>query len=130
MRLAIRGILTTDVVAPTIRFRVKFGSTVVGDTAAVTLPILATAGVFDMDFLLTFATTGAASTYTASGRILLSAAPAIGVLTTCDIVYVVPSVTPVDLTVDKAIDVTVQWGTANASNSIASYIAVIETTAV
>lgn len=128
-RAMLRGELSTNVVAPTLRMRVLIGSTAVMDTAAFTLPTLSAAGVWDLDLLLTFTSTGGAATYQAYGRLFLPNSTA-AVLAAANIVGVSPTGTAVNLTIDNTFDVKATWGTANALNTITQKVAVIEMTAV
>lgn len=127
-RLKLMGILTTDVVAPTLRFRVYIGAVQVGDTGAFTLPLLVTGVPWDLEFLLTFSSSGAAATYQAGGRVLIPGTTA--VISAADMIYLAWVVTTANLTSNNALDVKATWGTASANNLIRCDVATIESTTV
>ena len=113
-RMRLYGTFTTTG-TPTIRFKVKLGSTIIADSTAFTSPNNA-GGLFFIDVHVYINAIGAAG---------LARADFEGRLTT----VVQGSTTPtfflaangepsVDFTANQTIDVTAQWGTASASNSV------------
>lgn len=101
--------------APTGRIRVKLGSTLITDTTAFTVPAVAT-GLFTID--LTITTNGTGATATVSCIVVKAEfVPGLSGILTPSAAYA-GSFTTVDLTANKDIEVTWQWGTADAANTI------------
>lgn len=124
IRLSMMGNISTDAVAPTLRLRVKLagGSTVViGDTTARTAGALMS-GVWELVFLFGWRTLGAPGTLAAHGYAVLFQSGIVAVQWH----FGGTAVFNVDTTVDQTIDVTAQWGTANANNIISSNIFIVE----
>ena len=101
-------------VTPTIRLKVKFGSTVIIDTTALTLLTITGTNLWNSKAVIDCRTTGAAGTVFGQGMVLYytSSTGLAGLAT--------PNTTTstIDTTTTQVIDVTVQWGTASASNTI------------
>jgi hypothetical protein len=102
----------STLLTPTLQLRFKLGSTTVLDSGAVVMP----AGVTDQGFRIrgqmTCRTTGATGTIQAQGEVLIAGlsiplAPLVNTGTTT-----------IDTTGTLAVDVTAEWGTADAANTI------------
>lgn len=109
---------------PTLRVRIKLGSVILADTTAITMANNTSSGGggFVIEAIVDVTTIGAA------GIVRCSALRAIyGVSnggSTNQIVAAGSGV--VDLTAAQTFDVTVQWGTASASNTVVIFLSVIE----
>ena len=102
---------------PTLRLRIKLGSTTIVDTTAATINVPSSGGGFLIEGVLSIRAVGASGEvmgHTLKGTITpfgSAGGNMLGFAATA-------AVTPVDFTVAQAIDVTVQWGTANAANTL------------
>lgn len=110
IRIVGRGIHSATA-SPTINIKIKFGSTVITTTGAVTTKN-GTDDEFEILADITCRTAGAGGTVFAQGMYIESGTGAniFGMANT--------TTTSVDTTASQTISVTAQWGTANASNSI------------
>lgn len=106
------GINTTG--TPTVRFRLYLGATLIADTGAFNAPTNGD-GVFAIDLNIFVSGIGVGGSVTAfiEGRATVGAGASAVTLFNSDI-----GATGVDFTANQTIDVTAQWGTASASNSI------------
>lgn len=112
-RLRVEGAYGTTG-TPTIQFRIKFGSTTVGDTTAFTTPNNSN-GSFVVDtYVWVYSVGGAGSVRVETVGALSPALSGAVTLTH----FRGNNLTGVDFTVSQTLDVTVQWGTASASNTI------------
>jgi hypothetical protein len=112
-RLRIEGTIATTG-TPTLQFRIKFGSTTVGDTTAATMPNNSN-GSFVIDTYLYVYSQGAANNVRVETIVAIS--PTLtGVVTLTNLRG--NNLTTVDFTASQTLDVTAQWGTASASNTI------------
>lgn len=107
---------------PTLQLKFKFGTTILNDTTALTMPTIAS-GRFQLIYYLQIFTIGAAATNRCSLREQITSL-ANGIVTVTHIMRV--DTVAVDLTASQTIDVTAQWGTASPSNTIQLTQAVIE----
>ena len=120
-RLRIEGAYQTTG-TPNIQFRIKFGSTTVGDTTAFAAPNNSN-GSFLIDTYLFVYSVGAAGSVRV--ETVGSLSPTLsGAVTLTN--FRGNNLTGVDFTASQTLDVTVQWGTASASNSIQTVGASIE----
>lgn len=94
---------------PTLTVKMKLGTTIQAATAAVTTPSGLSDNIFVADFWLTCITTGASGTIRTQGTIQLGAAVA-GAPSTAAVTN--------DTTGALVINVTGQWGTSSASNTL------------
>lgn len=117
IRLTVRGFIS-DVGNPTLNIRVKLGSTTMVSTGAVALSAALSNADFSLEVLLTCRSIGASGTVVANGYFMYSNG------TTLDMVTTTP--TTIDTTITEEVGVTVEWGTANAGNTLSSQIVVIE----
>lgn len=107
------GTKASPVGAFTIRF--KYGSTTLV-TLSPTLTVSLTNQAFNLEFELTCRTTGATGTVFVQGEgDFFTSATAAGIVT-----GVTTATTTINTTASNAIDVTAQWATSNASNTITS----------
>lgn len=99
---------------PTLQFRLKHGSTVLGNSGAITTASGVTDREWTFDGLLTCRTTGS------SGTVILQGVLFINTSTTAVERWEMVNVAAVTIntTVTQAVDLTIQWGTASASNTI------------
>jgi len=115
LRLKMWGVYSTDVIAPTLRMKVKLGSTVILDSGAVSALVGASTNLgWSVNTDLSWFTIGASGTVDsqAVGEFATAAAAAI------TINEANTATTTIDTTATQAITVTITWGTANASNTI------------
>jgi len=125
IRLRCAGYWSSDLLlAGTMRWRVKLGSTVVLDTAAFTPIGGITNLLWQLDATITCRTTGASGTVFAQGSAERQetagiAFPARAMVNT--------STSTIDTTASQALDVTFQWGTADADNTISCSNVSVET---
>jgi len=101
--------------APTGRIRYKIGSTLITDTTAFTVPAVGT-GLFIIDVVIQINAIGA------TGQVAISAPraefiPGLSGVVAPSVAYA-GSFATVDFTANKDIEVTWQWGTADAANTI------------
>jgi hypothetical protein len=112
-RLRLEGTITTTG-TPNLQFRIKFGSTTVGDSTAFATPNNSN-GIFCIDTYLWVYSIGAAGTVRV--ETIGDISPALtGVVTLTN--FRGNNQTAVDFTASQTLDVTAQWGTASVSNSI------------
>jgi hypothetical protein len=114
IRVQLRGNYGTDAVAPTIRIRVKLDSTTIIDTTATTLASAITGRGWEADIQAVARTVGATGTVNAQALLEFSTAATTGLLVN------VPNTgtSSVDTTTAQTVTVTVEWGTADADNTI------------
>ena len=116
VRIVVRGYLSTNG-TPNLTIRATLGGTEVVGTGA----IVTASGVSNVGFVATFditlRTTGASGTVVSSGLFTYNSSTP----TNC----VKTSTTTIDTTGSLAVDVTAEWGTAHASNTITAQIATI-----
>lgn len=114
LRIALFGVYGTDAVAPTLRLRIKLDSTTIIDTTAITLASSVTARGWSTVVQTVVTAIGASGTINPDARVQYgtsaSAASPISVPGTVG--------TAVDTTVDQTVTVTVEWGAADADNTI------------
>lgn len=115
VRLTARGLLSSAAVPGTLTIALKLGSTGIVTTGAQTPTALLTDLFWECEVLLTCRTTGATGTVIAQGSFRYFAA-AVGAITGWEMIDT--STVTVDTTASKSIDLTADWLTADASNSI------------
>jgi hypothetical protein len=116
VRVKVRGLLSTAAVPGTLDVKFKLGSTQIVATGAQTPTASLTTRYFEVDVLLTCRTTGATGTVIAQGLMthMPAAQSAAAVLWELQNTATVT----IDTTAAQTIDVTADWGTADAANSI------------
>lgn len=97
---------------PTLRIKVKLGSTIILDTTAVTMPSSVTNHGFHLHAVITGRTTGASGTVFGQGSFDDKTTPSI------TLPMVNTAATTIATNASQALTVTAQWGTNNASNTI------------
>lgn len=107
------GIYSTDAVPPTLRVRVKLGSTTILDSGAMTLSAVADAGWW-IDGQAAIFTGGAAGDLDAQGLIVLNT----GAGTSLAVNLENTAPISIDTTANQAVTISVEWGTADADNTI------------
>jgi len=112
-----------DTGTPTIRIRGKLGATTIVDSTALTLPTVSGTEEYRCEVVLTCRTTGVGGTVTGSVWFLYDTTASGGEV---DALNVTPATTAFNTTVLGALDLTVEWGTASASNTITSYVSTVE----
>jgi hypothetical protein len=120
-RVRIEGIYGATA-GPTGRYRIKLGSTLITDSTASVVPNVGT-GLFILEFLLVTYSIGSSATV---GAIAVRGefVPGLSGVVAPTFIYA-GTFTTVDLTANQTIDVTWEWGTANALNTITSRTCVI-----
>ena len=105
-----------SVLTPTLRIKAKLGAVVVIDTTAATLLTITGTNLFTTEGKITCRTTGATGTVFGQGLALYYT----GVSGLAGISSPNTATSTIDTTVAQTLDITVQWGTASASNTITS----------
>lgn len=105
-----------SILTPTLRVKVKLGSTVIIDTTAATLATITGTNLFTTSGMIACRTTGATGTVFGQGMQLYYT----GVTGLAGIASPNTTTSTIDTTTSQVLDVTVQWGTASASNTITS----------
>lgn len=123
-RITVLGYVA-DTGTPTLRIRWKLGSTTIADTGAVALSAnLSGNEMFTATFTFTCRTLGATGTVMGQGRFIYHTTT--GSSTDVPINVVNTAATTIDTTAAQAVDVTAEWGTADAANTITATNAIIE----
>lgn len=112
----------SDTGTPTLRFRVKLGSTTIGDTGAIALTGTVSNEGFVVDYELTCRTAGASGTVIGQGFSHVDNSTNTGLLESLPSTAAVT----VNTTTAQAVSVTAQWGTASSSNTITCTNLVVE----
>jgi len=94
---------------PTLRLKLMFGTLFIGDTTAIVVSNI-TNGHWVLEGTATFRSIGATGTVSVEGGFTTSAGDHFG------FTFLVPTI--VDTTQNNQLDITIQWGTANAGNTI------------
>lgn len=105
---------------PTLRLKVKLGSVTVLDSTAVTTTTAASNRLFEFEGVITVRSVGSSGTSFGQGKLVEYAST--GIL----FPMANTSTSAVDTTANLAFDVTAQWGSASASNTITLTNLVIE----
>jgi hypothetical protein len=122
LRVTVRGYMN-EVSTPTIRVRLKLGSTNIFDSGAVNINNLGgTNKYFDAIFDITCRTVGVNGTVFPQGRWQYTANSGVSYL----IDGVVLAASAIDTTISQTIDLTVKWGSASVNNNVNSTNATIE----
>ena len=123
---------------PTLTFRLRWGGvtgTVVVASGAITCGSAVTNAPWEIDLILTTRSNGSTGTVMGNGSVSVwdDAAPTVGSTTNvpgvsalCAGGGVAPAAVTLDLTVDTALSITAQWGTASASNTLTGHNYIIE----
>jgi hypothetical protein len=124
LRVRMRGYLSTAAAAGTLRIKIKHGTTVLLDTGAQTVRNSVANRAWEVVGDITCRTTGATGTVIGQGYFQHAQAPG----STAADHYEMPNTatTTIDTTASGALDVTAQWGTADAGNTITSTNMTIE----
>lgn len=115
IRIKMWGVYGSAFGAPTLRIKIKMGSTVMIDTTAFTVAGSITDGGWMFEGQLHVFTAGASGTVEAQGVVFMRSTAVI------DITAFAPNtatITGIDTTVTEKITATFQWGTADAANTI------------
>ena len=113
----------TDTGSPTVTVKVKLGATTMIDSGAITIPSLGGTEEWRCEVFLTCRTTGVSGIIETNIDFMYettTGASAVEQLT------ISGTSTTFDTTASGALDATFQWGTASASNTITSEIALVE----
>lgn len=122
IRMEIHGDMS-DTGNPTAEVRVKFGSTTLTDSTAITLKGLSGTEQWECIVIITCRTVGTTGTLEAVVDFEYETTTGSSAIERLD---VAGTLTTVNTTVSSAMDITFQWGTANASNTITSDVAFID----
>lgn len=108
---------------PTLRLKFYIGTTAIVDTGAQSMSTISGSQRWVFDGTITCRTTGGTGTVQAQGelRYWTNATSVIGIST------VTTSPIVIDTTIIQVVDITAQWGTSSASNTITSSDVVVET---
>lgn len=118
IRFRMSGVLSATG-SPTIRLRLYFGATVILDSTALT-SANPTNGLFEVNGVLTCRTTGGSGTVFAQGSFMEAGTTSFGIPTTTTSV--------IDTTATQVVNLTVQWGTAAAGDTLTATNFTIENT--
>jgi hypothetical protein len=124
VKIEIHGHFENTAPAPTLQIRFYAGATLLMDTGAVVTPIFTGSEHFFITAWITCQSTGAGGN-SASQLFVLSHVGASGA-GTIFMPEAVPIVAGLDTTIAKALNVTAQWGTADAANIIDCHLATVE----
>lgn len=116
IRIEVLGVGGT-VGTPTLEIRVELGGVLICTSGAITMPSGLSNGYFELDAFFTVRAVGGAGSVQGGGRFEIASTFA-GLPNA--------SQSTIDTTVAQTLDVTVIWGTANASNTITTQQAFIE----
>lgn len=122
IRVTLSGVYSTALTPPTIEGKIKFGSTVMLDSGAVTAVGSVTNGKWNAEAWFVVQSIGAGGAVEAHGR--LEFATTLGAALTVPIGNI--AAIAIDTTASQAITATAQWGTSSASNTIQLREMVIE----
>lgn len=126
VKVTIRGSYKTDVVPPTIAFRSKLGaSTPVSSGVVTALASSAAFNPFEITVMLIAIATGFGGSFSVDGWAMMVNGTTAGTVAFFPI-FTGASIYFVDSTIDNLLDVTVQWGTASATNIITADITLVE----
>lgn len=116
LRVRARGYMSATGVV-TLELKVKLGAVTILDTTALGAPTV-TNGLFDLDCLVACRTTGATGTVIAEGELTVGGSAPFGIANT--------STATIDTTTINVVDITAQWGSALAGDTISATILTIE----
>jgi len=119
IKVYITGSISTDAVAPTITMQLKYGATVLSTTGAFTPAAQLTTAFFEYTATVNVATIGAGA------NVISGQAMWVNSLTTNG-PSAVPALVSANTTIAGAIDVTLTWGTAAATNTVSALTGYIE----
>lgn len=121
IRVSVKGAIGATG-TPTLRLKVKLGSTVILDTTALTLTAITGTNAWALSADITCRSVGGSGTVFCQGAAAYftsSTAPSgLGPVNT--------ATSTIDTTASQALDVTAQWGTADASNTISGTNVIIQ----
>ena len=112
-----------DTGTPTGDVKIKFGATTLSDSTAIAFTALSGMEQWYLDVLITCRTTGATGTLETNVIFEYETTTGSSPIQRYDIAG---TSTVIDTTASGAIDATFQWGTASASNTLTSEIALVE----
>lgn len=110
IKVHIRGTIR-NTGTPTLRLRLKLDSGTIADTGAVTMPAIAAASPYEVDAEFAIRTVGAGGTCV--GNLMIKVGN-----TNWNMGSVQVATTAINTTEARTVDVTAEWGTANAANEI------------
>lgn len=123
---------------PTLTFRVRWGGvagTVLAASGAVTVGATVTAGIWNLEAIIQTRANGASGSLFAMGlaNVADDAVQAVGSATNAPAQsflgsagVATPAAVTADLTIDKLLSLTAQWGTSSASNTLTGHIYTVE----
>ncbi len=114
IRVKLWGVYSTAALAPTLTGKIKFGSTVMLNTGALTSVALVSNGGFLVDASFVVQAIGGSGSIDAQGFAEFATAATTGL----SVNVANTSAITVDTTTTQAVTATVTWGTASASNTI------------
>lgn len=125
LRITARGIYGTDAITPgNLNLRVKLGATTICTTGNVAATAALTNRFWELTAYITCRTQGAAGTVLGNGGFLHDDALATSELRIWQMINT--GTTTIDTTASLAIDVTADWDTADAQNTITCQVLVVE----
>jgi len=125
VRITILGNVA-DTGTPTVTLKLKHGAVTIINSGAITFTNLTGTEEFRCVCDITCRTAGAAGASTVAGSVWFTYDTTTGAGAMNGLDIPVTTVTTVDTTASGALDLTFQWGTASASNTISSLIATVE----
>lgn len=121
IRVHLEGTIGTAVLLPSLRIRVKMGGVTFMDSTATTVLSISGDRRFALDARFVVRDTNSPADVAGFGMFTYSTG-----VTGTGALELSGSVNSVDLTLSQEIEVTAQWGTASASNTITTHMATIE----
>jgi hypothetical protein len=114
-RVKALGYISSDAAAGTLNIKLKAGSTVLGETTAITLENSLSQVLWTVEFIMTCRTSGTSGTVIGQGSFMHNKAASADVSR-----YAMKNTAAVtiDTTATQALDLTATWGTADADNTI------------
>lgn len=120
IRVKLAGVLSTALVGPSLRIRVKLGGATVLDSTAATLLGSISARRFELDCDIEIREFGSSAVVFGSGTWIHNTGDVTGI-----VVEMPGTSQTIDSTTTNTLSVTAQWGTASASNTITSLVGYI-----
>lgn len=114
IRVRLFGLYGTTIVAPTLRGKLKLGSTIVLDTGSLTTVVSLTNAGWSAEGLLIVTAIGSSGAVEAQGYSEFSTAAT----TSLSVNLTNTATITINTTTSQALTVTTQWGTADAANTI------------
>lgn len=107
------GTVGTTILAPTLRAKLKYGTVVLLDTGAITLVANLSANPWSVRCRLTVRSIGGSGSVECAAEVFISTSATVALM-----ILVSGGTVTIDTTAGSALTATVQWGTADAANTV------------